>query len=624
MKMDIFTTIQYVGTPVALIAFIVATVAWSFKVKWKAKADLLEKLSPEDRETFLSKELETYQIDAAQKGVTGKDKVELMRLVILQRLARLKVLALTALVVAIVLAVVIILISLKGNGNVNAVGGSVGVSASGNAQVNVAMNPPNVSDAWLREEYKVCTGPSNHLEEMLNGNDDKRDIRNPHTVNNRVLKNLKLLGQEKKSENRLDKLETSIQLYGEDLDNLVGQNISGRNVGVREKGDEYKKYFSSVNPDINFLFDKGLLPDFLKMIKMENPSYNEHIVPIFSGCGEEEEEGGAGVIFYLRSLRTKSAIIENISDKTISDIVFSVREYLPDSRLKLESTADRKNRKWIKRQIPWSSEFLMPNEKIAFPLQVNLVPYVYTLYGIYESEIDSTKVDITEAPYIERSNDTDAYAKQSVPKTELLSFLKRSGRIDQSIDEPQNIDVFDVGAQYILDEIFFKVDGEKQERSYKRKLKFDAHNTKHVNYNCECGSCPLLYAKNENNHWRLLREIITSHKGIKNSKDFLYEIPISSKTIRINEYKGEMSYFSNLVIVIETLSGLYEHKLAVQPDNVSEVSYDSSLVIDLEDVKNGHDGIIKMYIRGTGYYETDSKNICPPVLPLDFKYFEEE
>ena len=134
--MDIVTAIQYVGTPIALIAFVIAAVAWSFQVKLKAKADLLEKLPLEQRESYLSKELESYQIDSAQKGVTGKEKVELMRLVIQQRLERLKVVVFAAVILAIILAIVIMVASLQGV-TTTATNNSVGVSATGDSTVTI-------------------------------------------------------------------------------------------------------------------------------------------------------------------------------------------------------------------------------------------------------------------------------------------------------------------------------------------------------------------------------------------------------------------------------------------------------------------------------------------------------
>ncbi len=123
-----WTVVQYISTPFTLLAFISAVLAWSYSAKLKDKAEVLKTLPEGERATYLEKELESYQMDAAQKGVTGQQKFELVQLVILQRAHRLKILAMVAVVVAVVLAVTVIIISVSGD----SITVDKGVAAKGN------------------------------------------------------------------------------------------------------------------------------------------------------------------------------------------------------------------------------------------------------------------------------------------------------------------------------------------------------------------------------------------------------------------------------------------------------------------------------------------------------------
>jgi cell division protein FtsL len=94
----------------------------------KEKAELLKTLPESERAVYLEKELESYQMDATQKGVTGQQKFELMQLVILQRAHRLKILAMTSIAIAVVLAVTIIMVWVSGD----SITVNKGVAAKGN------------------------------------------------------------------------------------------------------------------------------------------------------------------------------------------------------------------------------------------------------------------------------------------------------------------------------------------------------------------------------------------------------------------------------------------------------------------------------------------------------------
>ena len=157
-------------------------------------------------------------------------------------------------------------------------------------------------------------------------------------------------------------------------------------------------------------------------------------------------------------------------------------------------------------------------------------------------------------------------------------------------------------------------------RTYRRD--FEAENLIYVNDNCECGSCPLLLAQNKTGNWRRLREIISSNKTRKNMGTFRYEIPATAKQIKIEEYKGEVSFFYNLGILVETREGQFlENNLDDISHDVLKADYDNPILIDLASLHERYKDISKLSLVGEGYYDTKSVNICPRVPILDFKYF---
>ena len=116
--------------------------------------------------------------------------------------------------------------------------------------------------------------------------------------------------------------------------------------------------------------------------------------------------------------------------------------------------------------------------------------------------------------------------------------------------------------------------------------------------------------------------MITPNKGATNADSFFYEIPSSATALKISEYKGEFSYLSSLAVIIEDLKGTqYEHRLPMVKNRAFVVSYRRALEIDLKAAISNHKSIGRIFIKGEGYYETQNKKICPPVIPLDFRYF---
>lgn len=107
--MGIWTMIQYIDTPLTLLAFISAVLAWTYSVKWKGKAKLLKALPESERAAYLEKELGSDPVDVVQKGATEQQKFELMQLAILQKARHLKIVAVTAITITAILAITIII-----------------------------------------------------------------------------------------------------------------------------------------------------------------------------------------------------------------------------------------------------------------------------------------------------------------------------------------------------------------------------------------------------------------------------------------------------------------------------------------------------------------------------------
>lgn len=75
-------SIQYIGTPVSLIAFVAALIAYAVLESQKTRVKLLESLPEEKRWEFLNKNIEGYNI--TQDNLTREQKFELMQTVLVQ------------------------------------------------------------------------------------------------------------------------------------------------------------------------------------------------------------------------------------------------------------------------------------------------------------------------------------------------------------------------------------------------------------------------------------------------------------------------------------------------------------------------------------------------------------
>jgi hypothetical protein len=98
--------IQYVGTPLTLIAFVAAIVAFVYRSVLKARIDAIRSAPAKERAGLIEKTLETYSIK--DDNLTREQKFGLMSMVLENRIRRLKIIALTSITAAFIAAAVVI------------------------------------------------------------------------------------------------------------------------------------------------------------------------------------------------------------------------------------------------------------------------------------------------------------------------------------------------------------------------------------------------------------------------------------------------------------------------------------------------------------------------------------
>ena len=100
--MSEFEVIKYIGTPIALSAFLMAIIAKSYHNKLNFKIQLLKEIPETDRAAILDKELETYRISSENDNLTRNQKYELMQSVLLHRAKRFKIVAIATIILAVI------------------------------------------------------------------------------------------------------------------------------------------------------------------------------------------------------------------------------------------------------------------------------------------------------------------------------------------------------------------------------------------------------------------------------------------------------------------------------------------------------------------------------------------
>jgi hypothetical protein len=141
------------------------------------------------------------------------------------------------------------------------------------------------------------------------------------------------------------------------------------------------------------------------------------------------------------------------------------------------------------------------------------------------------------------------------------------------------------------------------------------------NGNCECGSCPIVFAQNRFGDWRKMGEVLTSAAS-PHASSFAITLPGSAQQLMISENRGETTFLLSLVLT--GVSNRGERRFLIQPvrDGVRKVSYTDPLVIDLRELHATNPDLVSLQLDGLGYYHSETSNICPYVLPLPRILFE--
>lgn len=449
--------------------------------------------------------------------------------------------------------------------------------------------------SFVRFKYIICTGPYNISESAL------KFKQNNYLLKDKIFHFLNENGAF--NDNKMG-VVSFITLYGSEIDKYFGLNIDKEHISAAEKAEKYRAYFNNLSVDTNLIYQIGLLPQFIASIKAANPDYNEPINYEISEASHDNSTAQLHLLF--RSIRVKSLLIENISDKPIKQIVLHAKEYTPRNLKEIRIGSQRllKDYDWQEKLIQFPIDFLKPNESIILPLDVELVSEQYASGYIYESNRDKSRIDVLSNGFpIHNNENAGTYKAQGVQK--------------DHTPEP-----IDVGSALEVKSVQFIVDGEKKLREYSRE--FDKDNLIYVNDTCECGSCPVLLGQNNNGAWRRLREMISNNKEAKNVGTFSYKVPSSAIKFKIEEFKGETSYFSEIGLVIINSNGTFYEEMIKsnkKKSGIAIVTYGNPYIVDLSKIHRKYDPISEISIIGSGYYTTKSKTICPPVPVLNPELF---
>ena len=111
--MSVWESIQYAGTPLTLIAFLVAVAALAYRRILSSRIDAITAAPEDARGALVDKLLESYSI--SKDNLTRQQKFELMREVLAGKAARFRIAAIVAVVFAMLLAIVLVVSILAAN-----------------------------------------------------------------------------------------------------------------------------------------------------------------------------------------------------------------------------------------------------------------------------------------------------------------------------------------------------------------------------------------------------------------------------------------------------------------------------------------------------------------------------
>jgi hypothetical protein len=143
--MSLFETIQYVGTPIALVAFIIAVVAYTYRGRLEERRKLIEAAPEQERGRLLEATLRDFTT-VPTDTLSREQRHDLAVRLIDERAAKFKLMTLVSIIVAFLLAAVVIVFTLVPD---EAEAGSLTVRVHG---------PAGVSDFMTNGEVTLDVG----------------------------------------------------------------------------------------------------------------------------------------------------------------------------------------------------------------------------------------------------------------------------------------------------------------------------------------------------------------------------------------------------------------------------------------------------------------------------------
>ena len=149
--------IQHVGTPIALLAFIVAVVSYAYRKNLLHKIELIKTAPDQARPDLIRAMLQSYSI--REDNLTRQQKYELLRSVIDEKGKRFRIIAFVSVVVSLVLATVIVIITIVTH-TPNIVGSNDdSVPLSMPLRVELGITKPHDKDSVSRDSVIEWTTP---------------------------------------------------------------------------------------------------------------------------------------------------------------------------------------------------------------------------------------------------------------------------------------------------------------------------------------------------------------------------------------------------------------------------------------------------------------------------------
>lgn len=526
-------------------------------------------------------------------------------------------------------------------------------------------------------EYRVCTGPYNHRDVSFG-----LDRNYGYLINNDVYKIISeydgdfdgdILGNGSVDYYELGEgqLDEMVGIREAELDSVERTVTPLKPKNRQKKVDQkikmfkfqrYYDYFKKNSIISNSIPASFSFPHFEYKEKLD-----AYLVRDLQIIHEEEKDKWPqfwSAIVFLRSFRSYLAKVVNISGRNLINLSFHVKAYTPsldESPLRKGKEREKAIQAMSPRIIKFPLQILRPNHSVVLPLKVQLVPHFYASGLIYEPPKNDTLAvssigthlfselykDSGEPEYdhplwrfFSKSPSGESLKKLRV--SELAQFLseyeiKHRTLTDNELklleskdlsDDPvikistsDNYEPYDYGEMFELDYVSYQIEGQDSIYVYKRSLDLKTDYLLYEDGNCECGSCPVIFAMNKMGRWRRLQEFLSERNSLEKKGDFVVEIPITAQTLMIQEPGNEVSYLSDLQIIGKTNEGKYFGS-KISQENTTIIAQDKPLFIDLKHFHDEVRNLERLYLIGKGYYLNYSKEVCPFIAPLPFELFD--